>query len=87
VPPSLCTASAPGALIDSGGAVTQISSAGLPNGDLHVEAVVNGQVWDRVHKGTTGNWSTPTGVDANGAIFGTYATATPDGTLHVGTNA
>ncbi|MFE2425843.1 DUF1906 domain-containing protein [Streptomyces sp. NPDC059373] len=74
-------------LIDSGGAVTQISSAGLPNGDLHVEAVVNGQVWDRVHKGTTGNWSTPTEVDANGAIFGTYATATPDGTLHVGTNA
>jgi hypothetical protein len=74
-------------LIDSGGAVTQISSAGLPNGDLHVEAVVNGQVWDRVHKGTTGNWSISTEVDANGAIFGTYATATPDGTLHLGTNA
>ncbi|MFG2885991.1 hypothetical protein ACGFYV_27465 [Streptomyces sp. NPDC048297] len=49
--------------------------------------MVNGEVWDRVRKGTTGNWSNSSMIDGNGAIFGTYATGTPDGTLHVGTNA
>ncbi|WP_405950179.1 DUF1906 domain-containing protein [Streptomyces prunicolor] len=40
-------------------------------------ATPHGRVWDRVRKGTPGNWSVSSEVDGNGAIFGTYRPVRP----------
>ena len=69
-------------LIDAGGAVNAVAAAGLPNGTVHVETLVNGEIWDRTMS-ATGTWGNATQIDAQGAITDVAAAALPDGTLHV----
>ncbi|MFJ2649017.1 transglycosylase family protein [Streptomyces sp. NPDC087420] len=76
---------APGAtMIDGNGNITAAAASALPDGTVHVQALVNGEVYDRT-RSTTGSWAANQQIDADGDIFDTYAAGLPDGTLHVGT--
>ncbi|MFD7288496.1 glycoside hydrolase domain-containing protein [Streptomyces sp. NPDC059863] len=69
-------------LIDSNNGINAVAAAGLPNGTLHVESLVNGENWDRT-RAANGTWSNAVKIDAQGAITDVAAAALPDGTLHV----
>ncbi|MFI6334682.1 glycoside hydrolase domain-containing protein [Streptomyces sp. NPDC050535] len=69
-------------LIDEGGAVNAVAAAGLPNGTMHVQALVNGEIWDRT-RSATGTWGASSMIDGQGAITDVATAALPDGTLHV----
>ncbi|MFJ2649016.1 hypothetical protein ACIO1C_20045 [Streptomyces sp. NPDC087420] len=71
-------------MIDGNGNITAAAASALPDGTVHVQALVNGEVYDRT-RSTTGSWAANQQIDANGDIFDTYAAGLPDGTLHVGT--
>jgi hypothetical protein len=71
--------------IDTNALTTEVASAVLPDGTLHVFTVVPGSgVWHR-SRGTAGDWSAATRIDANGAVTDVSAAVLPDGTLHVQT--
>ncbi|MEV7886328.1 hypothetical protein ACWD3I_09910 [Streptomyces sp. NPDC002817] len=69
-------------LIDAGGAVNAVSASGLPNGTMHVQALVNGEIWDRT-RAANGTWGASSKIDANGNISDVASAGLPDGTLHV----
>ncbi len=73
-------------LIDGSGRVTDVSSAALPDGTLHVQTVVPGSgVWTRA-RSAAGVWQTSaTRIDTNGSITAVSSAVLPDGTLHVQT--
>jgi hypothetical protein len=68
--------------IDSNDGITDVSAAGLPNGTMHVDTVVNGTVWDR-QRNTDGTWTGSGEIDSNGNITAVATTALPDGSMHV----
>jgi hypothetical protein len=71
--------------IDANPLNSEIASAALPDGSVHVFTVVPGNgVWYRFSD-PSGNWSTSTMIDANGAVTGVSAAALPSGVLHVQT--
>ncbi|MFE1449353.1 hypothetical protein, partial [Streptomyces olivaceoviridis] len=72
--------------IDDNGTIKAISSGAVSDGSMHVQAVVNGDVWDRAMS-AAGSFSSATQIDGNGGIIATSAAGLPDGTFHVGTIA
>ncbi|GAA0933722.1 DUF6528 family protein [Nonomuraea longicatena] len=71
--------------IDDNPLNSEIASAALPDGSVHVFTVVPGSgVWYRF-RDPSGAWSTSTIIDANGAVTGVSAAGLPNGVLHVQT--
>ncbi|MGW1781877.1 glycoside hydrolase domain-containing protein [Streptomyces sp. NPDC002143] len=69
-------------LIDTNDAINSVSASALPNGTVHVQSLVGGEIWDRT-RAANGTWSNATKIDAHGAITDIASAALPDGTLHV----
>lgn len=61
---------------------TQVASAATANGEMHVDTLVKGNVYDYVRH-VDGTWSTPVTVDGAGHVSAIALTATPNGDVHL----
>lgn len=65
--------------------ISDISSAALADGTVHVQTLIPGSGVFDLTRSTSGTWSAPALIDANDGITRISATALANGTLHVQT--
>jgi hypothetical protein len=65
--------------------ITDVSSAALTDGTVHVQTLTPGRGVDDITRSTAGTWSSPVEIDANDGITRISSTGLSNGTLHVQT--